>query len=53
MQNYREEVDNEKQYKPRLYTYPDHQQSSTVFDFDDLQDEQMLVLCVRANPSEG
>lgn len=37
MQNYKEEVSKEKQYKPRLFTYPDFTQSSTVFDDDDLQ----------------
>lgn len=39
MQNYKEEVDKEKFYKPRLYTFPDSQTSNTVFDYDDLQNE--------------
>ena len=38
MQNYREIVNNEQAFKPRLFTYPDSQQSQTVFDLDDLDE---------------
>jgi len=53
MINYRQEVNQEAQYKPRLYTYPDSLKSSTVFDDDDRSEDNLLVLCVRANPEEG
>ena len=53
MQNYKDEVGKEQLYKPRLYTYPDFSKSSTVFDDDDLQNEDaLLVLCVRAHPEK-
>lgn len=48
MMNYRDEVNQEKYFKPRLFTFPDTENSGTVFDYDDLQNEdQMYVLCVR------
>ena len=48
MKTYRDEVQEEQFYKPRLFTYPDFSKSSTVFDDDDLQLETaLLVLCVR------
>lgn len=53
MQNYREIVSNEKQFKPRLFVYPDSSSSQTVFDLDDLSEEHLIVLCIRANPDEG
>lgn len=34
--------------KPKLYTFPDWNEAQTVFEFDDLQDDAFLVLCVRA-----
>lgn len=53
MQSYKDEVSKEQQYKPRLFTYPDFSKSNTVFDDDDLQQENaLLVLCVRAANSE-
>ena len=51
MQDYRQEVDQEKYYKARLFTFPDAQSSSTVFEFDDLVEDQMVILCVRAQPN--
>ena len=53
MQDYKDIVKNEKQFKPRLFTYPSVQESQTVFDLDDLSEESFLLLCVRANPDEG
>ena len=54
MLNYREEVNQEKYFKPRLFTFPDTETSGTVFDYDDLQNEdQFYVLCVRKQPDEG
>jgi len=51
MQNYKDEVQKEKFFKPRLFTFPDFTNSNTVFDYDDLQNEDsMMVLCVRAKP---
>lgn len=37
MQNYKNEVNKEQLFKPRLFTYPDSAKSNTVFDEDDLQ----------------
>jgi hypothetical protein len=53
MQDYREIVSNEQQFKPRLFTYPNTNESQTVFDLDDLQEQAFVVLCVRSNPDEG
>ena len=53
MQDYREIVSNEQQFKPRLFSYPNSQESSTVFDLDDLNEEHLILLCIRANPDEG
>jgi len=51
MQSYKEEVQEEQHYKPRLFTYPEWRQSSTVFDQEELeQADALLVLCVRAQP---
>jgi len=51
MDEYKDQVDHEKFYKPKLYQYPEHGQPSTVFDFDDLENDQaLLVLCARAEP---
>jgi hypothetical protein len=33
--------------KPKLYTYPNWNESVAVFDFEDLIDENMIVLCVK------
>ena len=38
--------------KPRLYKYPNPNESTTVFDFEDLEEEALLVLCVRAQINE-
>ena len=38
----------EQKMKPKLYTFPNWNESSTVFDFEDLTEESFLVLCVRA-----
>jgi hypothetical protein len=51
MQNYKDEVSKEQYFKARLFTYPEVSKSSTVFDDDELQqDNALLVLCVRAQP---
>lgn len=51
MDEYKDQVSQEKFYKAKLYQYPEHGQPSTVFDFDDLENEQaLLVLCARAEP---
>jgi len=34
--------------KAKLYCYPNWNESSTVFDYDDLVEDTFLVLCVRA-----
>ena len=48
----RDTVDEEQKMKPRLYTYPNWNESETMFEFDDLLQEHLLVLCVRANTGE-
>lgn len=48
MQDYKETVSEEQKMKPKLYTYPDWNEPSTVFDFEDLLEESLLILCVRA-----
>ncbi len=51
MDEYKEQIQEEKLYKPKLYQYPEHAQPSTVFEFDDLEnDSALLVLCARAEP---
>ena len=48
MQTYKDEVSQEQFFKPRLFTYPDFFNSNTVFDQDDLEQENvMFLLCVR------
>lgn len=47
MQEYRNIVDEEKKFKPRLFIYPNWNESSTVFDFEDLQEDALLVLCIK------
>jgi hypothetical protein len=39
MKDYRNIVAEENKTKPRLYTYPNWNESSTVFDFDDLVED--------------
>jgi hypothetical protein len=48
MQDYRNIVEEEKKYKPRLFVYPNWNESMTVFDFEDLQEDALLVLCIKA-----
>jgi hypothetical protein len=51
MQTYKDEVSKEQHLKPRLFTYPDFSKSNTVFDQDDLEQENvMFLLCVRKRP---
>ena len=51
MQTYKDEVQEEQYYKPRLFTYPEFKKSSTVFDQDDLEQENtFMALCVREQP---
>ena len=37
---------------PELYCYPNWTDPTTVFDFEDLQEDSLLVLCVRAQIGE-
>ena len=53
MDEYRDEVANEKWLKPKLYNFPEWDSPVAVFDFEDLENsEAMLVLCVRKAPGE-
>jgi hypothetical protein len=45
---YNRQCSEEQQMKPKLYSYPNWNESSTVFDYDDLVEDCFLVLCVRA-----
>ena len=47
MDDYRDMVAQEQLSKPKLYTFPNWNESMTVFDFEDLQEEALLVLCVK------
>ena len=47
MDEYKNEIEQEKLVKPKLFTYPDSQQPIGVFDEDELDNEEaLLVLCV-------
>ena len=48
MADERDNVQMEQKMKPRLYTYPNWNESATVFDYEDLLEDQFLILCVRA-----
>lgn len=48
IKDYRDSVQEEHKLKPKLYEYPDWNSSITVFDFEDLKEDALLVLCVRA-----
>jgi len=48
MEDYRDTVAREQQLKPKLFKYPNWNESMTVFDFEDLEEDALLVLCVRA-----
>lgn len=48
MDDYRDIVAKEQILKPKLYTYPNWNESMTVFDFEDLQADSLLVICIRA-----
>ena len=45
---YRDDVIEEQKLKPKLFSYPNWNESITVFDFGDLQEDALLILCVRA-----
>ena len=53
MDNYKDIVQQEKLLKPKLYTYPEWDQPVAVFDFEELENEEaLLVLCVRKADDE-
>lgn len=45
-------VEEAQKMKPRFYTYPNWNESQTVFDFEDLLEDALIILCVRANHGE-
>ena len=53
MEQYKETVEEERKYKAKLYTYPNWQESCTVFDDEDLLNDTLLVLCVKAQFGPG
>lgn len=49
MEEYDKIVQEEHQYKAKLFQFPDWQKPTAIFDFEDLEnDEVLLVLCARA-----
>jgi hypothetical protein len=53
MREYEEQVEEEHLYKPKLFTYPDVQNPSAIFDYEDIEnDDSFLVLCARAKPND-
>ena len=53
MEDYTDSLEQEKLLKPKLYTYPDVNSPIAVFDFEELENtENMLVLCVRKDQGE-
>lgn len=52
MQEYKDIVKEEHMMKPKLFTYPNWNEAQTVFDFEDLADDALLVLCIRAQLDE-
>ena len=48
MEVYKEEVEEEKLYKVKLYIYPQWKSPIAIFDEDELQNQDaMMVLCAR------
>ena len=53
MNEYEDLVAEEKQYKVKLFQYPDWEHPSAIFDFEDLDNEELLlVLCAKAKPGD-
>jgi hypothetical protein len=48
IEDYNEEVKAEKKLKPRMFTYPDTDISSAVFDEEDLDFDELNLICVKA-----
>lgn len=45
MDDYNEEINTENKFKPRMFTYPDIDASCAVFDEDDLEDDELNLIC--------
>ena len=53
MDEYEDIVAEEKLYKVKLFQYPDWEKPSAIFDFEDLENEEvLLVLCAKAKPGD-
>lgn len=52
MDEYEDQVAQEQLYKARLFQYPDSVTSSAIFDEDELESDQLLVLCAKAKPED-
>ena len=51
MEEYKDQVQQEKDLKPKLFNYPEWDTPIAVFDFEELENEEaLLVLCVRQQP---
>ena len=51
MEVYKDEVEEEKLYKVKLYIYPQWKSPIAIFDEDELQNhDAMMVLCARQQP---
>lgn len=53
MEDYKDIVEEEKKTKPKLFKYPNWNESMTVFDFEDLEEDALLVLCKRPSYDES
>lgn len=53
MNDYDNMLIEEQLYKAKLFQYPDWEQPSAIFDYEDLENDEVLqVLCARAKPDD-
>lgn len=53
MDEYESMVEEEKIYKAKLFQYPDWKNPSAIFDYEDIEnDDVVLVLCANAKPDD-
>lgn len=48
MDEYNEELNTESKFKPRMFTYPDVEASCAVFDEEDLEYDELNLICEKA-----
>ena len=53
MNDYDDMLVEEQIYKAKLFQYPDWEKPSAIFDYEDIENEEVLqVLCARAKPDD-